>query len=269
MIGVPDEEMGEQVKAVVQPAPGAEPGRGARAELIELRAATASRASRRRAASTSSTSCRARRRASWSRASSATATARPPHPSPGERPAPVRRPEHAEEWHEHTGRQDPANVRGEPRDRSGDRASGGPRRRQRRPCWPRPASPHPRLPGTVHTAAAPDRGGRRTSGRRRRRRAPGRGRPARGRHRGRTVRRPGRGRQQRQRPRPEPDARHRDEGLRPDAGHQRPRHVPAQQGRHPVPGGERPRAHPELSPRSTCARSGRARTWPTRWPSTG
>ena len=33
-----------------------------------------------------------------------------------------------------------------------------------------------------------------------------------------------------------PTREHRDEGLRPDAGHQHPRHVPAQQGRHPAPG---------------------------------
>ena len=64
VIGVPDEEMGESVSAVVQPAPGAEPSEALAERAPRATCATASRATRRPGVWCSPTTCRARRPAS-------------------------------------------------------------------------------------------------------------------------------------------------------------------------------------------------------------
>ena len=74
VIGVPDDEWGEAVKAVVELNPGAD-GRARRADRAVQGASSA--ASRRRRPSTSSTRCRAAPSARSSRPSCASATGRP------------------------------------------------------------------------------------------------------------------------------------------------------------------------------------------------
>ena len=94
-------------------------------------------------------------------------------------------------------------------------------------------TPHPKLEGTVHTAARADPGCRWPGAADRRRRA-----QRRRHHRGRAqdagrVRRHRHRREQRERHRPLPVARPRGEEVRPHAGRQRARHVPAEPRRGP------------------------------------
>ncbi len=51
-------------------------------------------------------------------------------------------------------RSHPGHLRRQPRHRPRDRDRARPGRAPTWCCWPRPTHPHPRLPGTVHTAAA-------------------------------------------------------------------------------------------------------------------
>ena len=105
--------------------------------------------------------------------------------------------------------------------------------------------PHPKLKGTIHTAAA-EINGRRWQGASGRLRHPRRG-PGRrgGRAGGRAVRRHRHPGQQRERDQPDRDARNADEAVRPDDGDQHARHVPLLAGLHPASseGGEP--AHPD------------------------
>ena len=107
------------------------------------------------------------------------------------------------------------------------------------------AEPHPKLEGTVYTAAEADRGGRRAGAADRRRHPRG----GAGRGRGGADRRPLRRHRHRdqQRERDQP-RRHRgagDEALRPDAGHQHARHLRRLQALRPAsaPGRQPARAH--------------------------
>ena len=115
--------------------------------------------------------------------------------------------------------------------------------------------PHPKLPGTIHTAAEAIEaaGGRGAADRRRRpRRRAGRGLR---RARRRALRRRRHRRQQRERDQPRADRGTRAQALRPDARHQHPRHVPAHARR---------RSPTCASPTTrTCSRSAR-RSSPTR-----
>ena len=76
VIGVPDDDLGEQVKAVVQPADWSRRRPRARARAASSTAARTSRTTSARAPSTSSASCRASTPASSTRASCAPATGR-------------------------------------------------------------------------------------------------------------------------------------------------------------------------------------------------
>ena len=125
--------------------------------------------------------------------------------------------------------------------------------------------PHPKLPGTIHTAAEEIEaaGGRGAPGRRRRpRRRPGGGvRGAGGRALGAGRRR----RQQRVRDQPRSDRGARAQALRPDARHQHARHVPAHARRAPAPARVRPRARADAEPAAAAPiRAGCAGTRPTR-----
>ena len=85
VFGIPHEEWGEEIKAVVQPADGRQPGPDLTAELLAFLAA-ASPASSCRAPSTTSPNCRATPTASSTSAASATRTgqAAPAKSKPGE-----------------------------------------------------------------------------------------------------------------------------------------------------------------------------------------
>ena len=76
VFGVPNEEMGEEVKAVVQPHDMSKADAGAGERTDRRSAASICRRSNARRASTSKPKCRARRPASWSSAICATATGR-------------------------------------------------------------------------------------------------------------------------------------------------------------------------------------------------
>ena len=65
VFGVPNEEMGEEVKAVVQPHDMAKAGKALENRADRCSAASICRRSNARRASTSRPSCRARRPASW------------------------------------------------------------------------------------------------------------------------------------------------------------------------------------------------------------
>ena len=75
VFGIPHEELGEEVKAVVQPRAGRRPGGELEAELMRT-ATSASRSTSARARSTSPTSCRGTRRASCTSGCCATSTPR-------------------------------------------------------------------------------------------------------------------------------------------------------------------------------------------------
>ncbi|CAA9492032.1 MAG: Short-chain dehydrogenase/reductase SDR?, partial [uncultured Solirubrobacteraceae bacterium] len=126
----------------------------------------------------------------------------------------------------HVVRQDHRDVRRQPRHRAGHRAAGRPRRRPRRPAREdRRAAPEAR--GHDPHGRGGHRGGRRRGPGGGRGRARGRRRRAGGGRRGGALRRRGRRREQRERDRPAPHVRPGHEALRPHAGHQRPRLLPA------------------------------------------
>lgn len=96
--------------------------------------------------------------------------------------------------------------------------------------WRKRPNPTPSRPGTVHTAVADVEAAGRKGRRGRRRRAQGRGCTARGGCGGRALRRHRHRHQQRQRHLHRTDRGTGRQEVRPDDGHQRPRHVPPYHG---------------------------------------
>ena len=166
-------------------------------------------------------------------------------------------------------RQDHVHLRRQPRHRPGDRAARRARRRQRRADrQDRRAAPQARGHG-LHRGRG-DRGGRRPGAADRRRhprratQVAGGGRADR-----RALRRHRHLRQQRLGDQPRRAPRRSTEALRPDAGHQRARHVRRQPRLHPAPAqAGRTRTSSRCRRRSARGRSGSARTSATRSPST-
>ena len=156
-----------------------------------------------------------------------------------------------------SGRQDAVHHGREPRDRPRDRRARRARRRQRRAAGQdRRAAPE--APGHDLHGGGGDRGGRRhraADRRRRARRRLGRGRGRAGR---RALRRHRHPRQQRERDLADPDRADRAQALRPDAEHQRARHLPRHPRLHPAPQALRQRPHPHAvaaaQPRAALAR---------------